>query len=81
MGEVVVTLVVAKAAKVALGMVFDSLEKALRDAAARRHANVRIEVRNGGSGEIRQVPITGVVIDKAISLAVKTAKSVVDSWL
>ena len=81
-GEVMVTLVVASAFKAALGMAFDALEEALRDAAHDKDIRLKIQLEREGTEEARTIPIiTSHGVDKAISLAVKTAKEVVEAWL
>ncbi|CAD5374666.1 hypothetical protein RA210_U600001 [Rubrivivax sp. A210] len=80
LGEIVLTIVVAQAAKVALGMVFDELEKALLKfmQESRTKASLRVEVKAGDEAGQSQVVVVrrDIVVDKAVSLAMKTAREI-----
>lgn len=81
-GEVVITIIISSAVKVALGMAFDALEKAILEA-MERHENVRmqIEVKHRDTGEKRRIPIVAsMVAEKAIVIALRTAKEIVEKW-
>ena len=83
-GEILLTIIITPPAKVAIGMVFDEIEKALlklmeRD---RDKVPVRIEVKDGLTQERMRIPLRrDLVVDKAVSLAIKTARDIAKGWL
>ena len=84
-GEIVLTIVVVHAAKTAIGMVFDDLEKALLEFMQERRskASVRVEVKDGEGEEGSQFVVLrrDLVVEKAVSLAIKTAREIAKSLL
>ena len=85
LGEIVLTIVVAQAAKVAIGMVFEELEKTLLKFMQERRtkASVRVEVKAGDEAGQSQVVVIrrDIVVDKAISLAMKTAREIAKGFV
>jgi hypothetical protein len=83
-GTVIVTMVVLSAARAAVGMAFDEIEKALlKLMAERREAiTVRLRLENGDSKESQHIPVkTGIAVDEAIAFAMKTARGIALAWL
>jgi hypothetical protein len=76
---------VVHVAKTAIGMVFDDLEKTLLKFMQERRSNasVRVEVKDGEGEEGSQFVVLrrDLVVDKAVSLAIKTAREIAKSLL
>ena len=85
LGEIVLTIVVAQTAKVAIGMVFDELEKALLNFMRERRtkASLRVEVKASDEAGQSQVVVVrrDIAVDKAVSLAMKTAREIVKGFI
>lgn len=85
LGEIVLTIVVSHAAKTAIGMVFDEAEKALLKFMQERRtkSSVRVEVKTGGgTGQSEVVAVRrDMLIDKAVSLALKTAREIAKGFV
>ena len=83
-GEILLTIIIMPPAKVAIGMVFDEVEKALLKLMEQNRGKtpVRIEVKDGITQERRRIPLRrDLVMDKAVSLAIKTARDIAKGWL